>query len=156
MSDFGDGGMCLPVLSTSKGKVINQLLLCIHLFSIIPICHAICDAKPKSCNRSYVHSCVPRILEDFPNDPWVGTANDFNCSLWQLSDCVGRHSIARPWFPQGLVGLVAFLCICRWVLPLHYHPLLYIVCYLVVKVGALIWQVSTKRNSNRLILILLV
>ena len=37
--------------------------------------------------------------------------NDFNCGLWWLSDSVGRCSIARPWFSQGLVGLKA--------LPLH-------------------------------------
>ena len=44
-------------------------------------------------------------------------------------------------------------CICRWVLPLHHHPKLYIACYLVVKVGTLIWQPDTKRSNNKIILI---
>ena len=101
------GGVWQSVLSTSKGKVVNQLLLCIHLFLVIPICCAICGVKPKYCDRSYVHSCIPWILDDLPNDPWVGTANDFDCSFWWLSNCVGRCFIARPWFSWGLAGLVA-------------------------------------------------
>ena len=40
-------------------------------------------------------------------------------------------------------------------LPLHYHPQLYIVCYLVVNVSVLIWQVGTKRSSNKISLVLL-
>ena len=40
--------------------------------------------------------------------------------------------------------------ICRWVLPLHHHPQLYITYYLVVKVGTLIWQINTKRNNSKL------
>ena len=116
-----------------------------------------CGVKPKSCNRGYMHSCIPWILGDFANDPWVGTANDFNCSFWWFSDHVGICSIARPWFLQG-PGRLGGPClhICRWVLPLHYHPQLYIMCYQIVKVGMLIWQVSTKRSSNRIILFLLV
>ena len=47
------------------------------------------------------------------------------------------------------------LGICRWVLPLHNHPQLYIACYLVVKVSTLIWQVDTKRSSKKISLILL-
>ena len=81
MSDLCDGGAWQPVLSTSKGKVVNHVLLCMCLFCFIPICYAMCDVKPKSCDRSYVYSCIPWILEDFPNDPRVGTANDFDCSL---------------------------------------------------------------------------
>ena len=37
--------------------------------------------NPKSYNRSYVHFCVPWILEEFSNDPDAGTTNDFNCCL---------------------------------------------------------------------------
>ena len=51
---------------------------------------------PKSGNRSYIHFCVPWILDEFSNDPCTGTTNDFDCCLHQLSVCVGKHSIARP------------------------------------------------------------
>ena len=46
----------------------------------------------QSYNRSYVHFCVPWILEKFSNDPGAGTTNDFDCCLHQLSIHVGNHS----------------------------------------------------------------
>ena len=104
-------GMWQPVLFTSKGRVANQLLLCILLFCSFQSVGAIHGVEPKSCDRSYVHSCIPWILEDLSNDPWIGTANDFDCSLLWLSVHVGKCSIGRPWFSWGLVGLVS--------LPLH-------------------------------------
>ena len=45
--------------------------------------------------------------------------------------------------------------VCRSMLPLHHHPQLCIACYMFVKVGVLIWQVCTKRSSNKISLILL-
>ena len=62
-----------------------------------------CD--PKSYSRFYVHFCVPWILEVFTNDHCAGTINDHICHLYQLSICVGTHSICRPWFSQGLCRL---------------------------------------------------
>ena len=108
---FWIGGCGSWCNSHQRGKVINQLLLCILLFCSFRSVGAIHGVEPKSCDRSYVHSCIPWILDDLPNDPWIGTANDFNCSLPWLSIHVGKCSIARPWFLQGLVGWVA--------LPLH-------------------------------------
>ena len=79
-SYHGVGGMWQSVSSTSKVQMlISYCLLSSDLF--VPICLAICSVKPKSCNRGYVHSCIPWILEDFTNDPWAGTANDFNCGF---------------------------------------------------------------------------
>ena len=69
MSDLWDGGAWQPVSSTSKGRVVNQLLSCFSSVLFIAICCAICGVKPKSCDRGYVHSCVPWSLEDFANDP---------------------------------------------------------------------------------------
>ena len=34
------------------------------------------NVKPKSCSRSYVHSGIPWIWGDLPNNPRTGTAND--------------------------------------------------------------------------------
>ena len=107
-----------------------------------------CD--PKSYNRSYVHFCVPRILEVFTNDPCTGTTNDCICCLHQLSIHVGVCPICRPWFSRVLIDCEAFLCICRLVLSLHHHPQLYIAWYMVVKAGMLIWQVNTKRNNSKI------
>ena len=65
-----------------------------------------CD--PKSYNRSYVHFCVPWILEVFTNDPCAGTTNDCISCLHQLSIHVGICSLCKLWFSQGLVGCEAF------------------------------------------------
>ena len=56
----------------------------------------VCNVKPKSCSRRYVHFCIPWILGDLSNDPLTGTVNDFDCCLHRLSDHVGKCSIARP------------------------------------------------------------
>ena len=64
-----------------------------------------CD--PKSYNRSYVHFCVPWILEVFTNDSFAGTTNDCICCLHPLSIGVGICSICRPWILWGLVGCEA-------------------------------------------------
>ena len=94
----------VPVIYwTSKGKVIDQLLLCICL-SILNFVVVVCGANPKSCSRSYMHFGVPWILDGFSNDPCTGTTNDCDCCLHWLSSHVGKCSIARPWFSQGLVG----------------------------------------------------
>ena len=91
--------------SHQRGKVINQLLLCILLFcTILNFVDVVCDVKPKSCSRSYVHFCISWILGDLSNDPWTGTANNFDCCLHWLSNHVGKCPIARPWFSWGLVG----------------------------------------------------
>ena len=75
----------------------------------------------------------------------------FNGYRWFLLSCICLRKLKEsPW------AGVPCHCICRWVLPLHYHPQLYIMCYLVVKVGTLIWQVSTKRSNNKIIQFLLV
>ena len=96
----------MPVIQfTSKGRVIDQLLLCSLLIFFNPqFVDVLCNVKLKSCSRSYVHFCVPWILDDFSNDPWTGTTNDFDCCLHRLSSHVGKCSIARPWFSQGLLG----------------------------------------------------
>ena len=65
---------------TSKGKVIDQLLLCIHL-SILNFVVVVCGVNLKSCSRSYVHFCVPWILDGFSNDPCTGTTSDFKLLL---------------------------------------------------------------------------
>ena len=65
--------------------------------------------NPKSYNRSYMHFCVPWILEVFTCDPCAGTTNDCICCLHQLSLYVGICSICRPWFLWGLVGCEALL-----------------------------------------------
>ena len=70
---------------------------------------ALYRCNPKSYNRSYVHFCVPCILEEFSNDPCAGTTNDFDCCLHWLSVCVDKCSVARPWFLWGLVGSNAML-----------------------------------------------
>ena len=90
--------------SHQRGKVVNQLLLFNLLFCSFQSVGVIHNVKPKSCNRSYVHSCIPQILGHLPNDPWTGTANDFDFCLQWLSVHVGKCSIARPWFSWGLVG----------------------------------------------------
>ena len=68
-----------------------------------------CD--PKSYNRSYLHFCVPWILEVFTNDPCAGTIKNCICCLHWISVHVGICSIHKPWFSWGLVGFEA--------LPLH-------------------------------------
>ena len=60
--------------------------------------------QPKSCSRSYMHFCVPWILDEVSNDPCTGNTNEFDCCLHQLSVHVGKCSIARPWFSWGHVG----------------------------------------------------
>ena len=125
-------------------------------YTILNFVEVVHDIKPKSCSRSYVHFCVPWILGDLSKDPRTGTANDFDCCLHWLSIHVGKCLIARPWFSWGLVGWGACHHICRGVLPLHYHPQLYIMCYLVVKISTLIWQVNTKRSNNKISQFLLV
>ena len=95
--------------------IVHQRVSCLDVqLGLIGYCHSIiinhrsigccmwCD--PHSCSRSYVHFCVPWILDEFSNDPCTGTTNDFNCCLHWLSIHVGKCSIARPWFSQGLVG----------------------------------------------------
>ena len=57
------------VIHIKGGKVVNQLLLCILLFCSFQSVGAIQGVKPKSCDRSYVHSCIPWILDGLPNDP---------------------------------------------------------------------------------------
>ena len=162
---------CIPCLKVSLKRwhmsasaiyikeVRSLISYCCAIFcscTILNFVNVVCDVKPKSCSRSYVYFCIPWILGDLSNDPRTGTANDFDCCLHWLSIHVGKHPIARPWFLWGLVGWVPCHHICRWVLPLHYHPQLYIMCYLVVKVSALIWQVNAKRSNNKIIQILLV
>ena len=33
---------------------------------------------PKPGNRSYIHFCVPWILDEFSSEPCIGTTNDFD------------------------------------------------------------------------------
>ena len=80
-------------------EVMSLISYCGAIFcsrTILNFVDVVCNAKPKSCNRGYVHFCVPWILGDLCNDAGTGTANDFNCCLHQPSSCVGKHSIARP------------------------------------------------------------
>ena len=71
------GSQCNP-----HQRVRLLISYCLHSSVLfIPICCAKCGVKPKSCDRSYVHSCIPWILDDLPSDPSVGTANDVECSL---------------------------------------------------------------------------
>ena len=129
---------------------VYQSLILLLLLYVVPILSLAAEVMCISVS--------PGFWMVFSNDPCTGTTNDCDCCLHQLSGHVGKCSITRPWFSQGLVGWGSLpSCICRWVLHLHHHPQLYIACYLVVKVSALlIWQVGTKRSSNKISLILLV
>ena len=72
---------------------------------------------------SYLSYCVPGILVLGTNDPDLGTPfAKAGCLQW-LSGLSASHSMCRPWFLQGLWAFQPFLCVCRWVLPLHDHPL---------------------------------
>ena len=39
------------------------------------------SARIQLYSRSYMHFCVPWILDEFSSDPCTGTTNDFDCCL---------------------------------------------------------------------------
>ena len=100
-------GMCIWRSSMCQLSIEHQgvgpLIIYYYAFVYQSLCCCM-QCQPKSCSRSYMHFCVPWILDDFSNDPCTGTTNDFDCCWHWLSICVGKCSIARPWFSQGLVG----------------------------------------------------
>ena len=65
-------------------------------------------------------------------------------SVWVYAPYTGHDS------HEVLQAVRPCYYICRWVLPLHHHPQMYIAWYLVLNVGALIWQVDTKRSNSKI------
>ena len=84
-------GACQPSIEHQRVRsLISYCYAFFYFYSILNLLLVICGVNPKSCSRSYVHFCVPWILDDFSNDPCTGTTSDFDCCLHWLSGCVGK------------------------------------------------------------------
>ena len=97
---------CVPVIHwTSKGNVVDQLLLCILLFCLILKLLLLYAVSNLSLAAEVMYIPMsPGFWMIFPMIHVQGTTNDFDCCLHWLSIHVGKCSIAMPWFSQGLVG----------------------------------------------------
>ena len=87
--------MCQLSIEHQRGKVIDQLFLCIHL-SILNFVVVVCGVNLSLEAEVMCISVSTGFLESFSNDPCTGITNDFDCCLHQLSVHVGKCSIARP------------------------------------------------------------
>ena len=82
------------------------------------------------------------LVQELPMTASVAYIDSLTMEMYALYACHDSYKVLQAVRPCH--------CICRWVLPLHHHPQLYIAWYLVVKVSTLIWQVNTKGNESKL------
>ena len=132
--------------------IINPLSL-----SNIKAMGVVCDVIINLTTEVICITVFPRFLKNYPMILVQELPMTTGCCLHWLFVCIGKWLYSQAMIlTRSCRWMKPCLYTCRWVLPLHYHPQLYITYYLVVKVSMLIWKVETKRNNNRKFPILLV
>ena len=89
---------------TSKGKVIDELLLCFHLSILNFVVVVVHGVNLSLASEVTCISVSPGFLMAFPMILVQGLWMTLTVAYIDFSICVGKCSIDRPSFSQGLVG----------------------------------------------------